>query len=229
MALRPFKPNRSLSSDVRFAAIEDALSDLSVQVGRQQTSTERFITEQATADASGTGGSGGVVTTLPESQVIFDPVDGHKHDGGDGGTPIPLLGDATGTNTAVVVNKAKGVDFPTPASTDDWKLLSYFHSGVDYVLRHPPFKNVTKTANYPITLDDYVILADAAGGNVTLTLPTAASATQRGFIIKRKDSSANTLILDGDGAETIDGSANYSLAALESITVLSDGSAWYIV
>ena len=215
-----WSPYRSRDLEARLRAIENQIIALSV-------SDTTAIDE----DASGTV----VVTSspapsiVPEESIDFDSSEGHAHDGVDGGTPITLTGDASGTNTAVSVDKAKAVDLPTPASTDDWKLLSYLHSSVDYVLRHPPFKNVTKTADYTITLDDFVIFVDATAGNVTLTLPTAASATQRGFYIKRIDASANTVTVEGDGAETIDGALNYLPISLESITVVSTGTAWYIV
>jgi hypothetical protein len=38
-----------------------------------------------------------------------------------------------------------------------------------------------------------------------MTLPTAASSTGKVFYIKKIDSSANSVIIDGAGAETIDG------------------------
>lgn len=220
--------------EARIAAIENYLAGLHGEVGRQTTLVAQQAVQQNIAEtesgggSSGSGGGGGG-SSIPESSVIWDETEGHTHDGLEGGTPITLAGDASGTNTAVSVDKAKAVDLPTPGAGDDWKLLSYLHSSVDYVLRHMPFKNVTKTADYTITLDDFVIVGDASGGNITLTLPTAASATQRGFIVKRADSSVNTCTLDGDGAETIDGVAGYSLGALESVTVFSTGTAWYIV
>lgn len=216
-----FRPFRSRDLEARLRHIEQHLVSSSI-VGER---------DQALVNASGgtvvvvPGAGSGVI---PEDQVDFDPSAGHDHDGVDSST-VPMTGDVSGTNTSVSVDKAKAVDLPTPASTDDWKLLSYLHSSVDYVLRHCPFPNRTETMDYTATLDDFVIFVDASGGNVTITLPTAASATQRGFFIKRIDASANTALVEGDGAETIDNAANYSLSSMESITPVSTGTAWYIV
>ena len=39
-----------------------------------------------------------------------------------------------------------------------------------------------------------------------------------------------TLTIDPDGAETIDGSATFSISSqYESITIVTDGSSWFII
>lgn len=89
---------------------------------------------------------------------------------------------------------------------------------------------VNKTANYTITLADYTVTVDASGGNVTITLPTAASASGRCFNIKKTDSSTNYVRVAGNGAETIDGSNtqdNYTQWA--SMCVQSNGTSWVII
>lgn len=88
----------------------------------------------------------------------------------------------------------------------------------------------TKTSNYTITGTDVVIFADATSGNVTITLPTATSNAGYRFYIKRIDGSANTCSVARSGGDTIDGQASISLLAqYTSITVISNGSAWYII
>lgn len=91
--------------------------------------------------------------------------------------------------------------------------------------------HVSKTANYTASIEtDSVILCDATGGAFTITLPTAASADGYQFDIKKIDASANTVTVDGDGAETIDDSTTAVLTTqYESITVYSDGSEWWIL
>lgn len=95
------------------------------------------------------------------------------------------------------------------------------------------FPVVSKTSNYPIVETDSVVLADCTTGNVTLTLP-AANIAGAGFtpqyIIKRIDSSANTVTISRAGADTLDGGTTYVLGALQAATLVSDGvSAWYVV
>ena len=89
----------------------------------------------------------------------------------------------------------------------------------------------TKTnADTPYTaLDtDHTIICDAVAGVITVVLPTAASSTNRIYIIKKVDASVNAITIDGDGAETIDGAATQTLSnQYDSITVQSDGTEWW--
>ncbi len=87
-----------------------------------------------------------------------------------------------------------------------------------------------KTANYTVVAADRnsTILVDATAGNLTMTLLAAATATN-GFEItfKKTDASANTVILDGNGSETLDGSATYTITDQnECVTFVCDGSNW---
>jgi hypothetical protein len=77
----------------------------------------------------------------------------------------------------------------------------------------------------PFTL----VQVDTSAGNVTLTLPPALAV--RGFEIKiKKMTAANTVTVDGDGAETIDGAATLAWTTqYQSFTLVSDGTGWSIV
>lgn len=89
---------------------------------------------------------------------------------------------------------------------------------------------VTKTGNYTATATDYTIICNASGGSFTITLPAAASHTDRVYNIKKIDSSANTITVDGNSSETIDDSTTAILTTqYESITIQSDGSEWWII
>lgn len=88
----------------------------------------------------------------------------------------------------------------------------------------------TKTADYTATIDDYTILCNASTGIITITLPTAVGIGGRIYVIKKIDSSANAITIDGNGSETIDGAATQVLSAVfESMTIQSNGTAWYII
>lgn len=70
---------------------------------------------------------------------------------------------------------------------------------------------------------------DATAGNITITLPTAVG-TYVMFSFVRKDASANTVTIDGNGSETINGALTYALASQYSaVTIMSDGANWFIV
>lgn len=74
-----------------------------------------------------------------------------------------------------------------------------------------------------------VYLIDASGGNVTLTLPTAAGNTAL-FAIKRTTAQGNTVTIQAFGSETIDGGNTALLnVQYESITIVSDNSNWIII
>lgn len=89
---------------------------------------------------------------------------------------------------------------------------------------------IEKTAAYTLTLSDSICVVDATGGAVTITLPTAASAINRCFYIKKIDASGNAVTVDGDGSETIDGATTASLASqYDSVQVVSDGTEWWII
>lgn len=91
----------------------------------------------------------------------------------------------------------------------------------------------TKTTAYTITTADLnkLILGDATSASFTITLPPAATAAN-GFVVsvQKIDASANTVTLDGDGAETINGAANYVLTdQYQYVTVVCNGTSWTIV
>lgn len=67
-------------------------------------------------------------------------------------------------------------------------------------------------ADSPYTLlsEDGYLRCNAVGGNMTVNLPTAYG-NGRLVSIKKIDSSANTVTIDGSGSETIDGATTYVL------------------
>ena len=70
----------------------------------------------------------------------------------------------------------------------------------------------------------------ASGGAVTITLPAAAGVKGRIYHIKKTDSSLNLLTIDGNGAETIDGSTTVNTTTqYHSFTLVCDGSSWWMI
>ena len=89
---------------------------------------------------------------------------------------------------------------------------------------------------YTILLTDYYLGVDCSGGAVELDLPVAATAgAGRVYIIKDEsgDSAANTITIDPDGTEQIDeagaGTPATITAAHGSLTLITDGSNWFII
>lgn len=84
------------------------------------------------------------------------------------------------------------------------------------------------TSNYTVLATDHMIFANASGGNIAITLPTASGIIGRQYIIKRVDGSANNVIIDPNASETIEGASNKSLTDQCSVVIVSDNNNWWI-
>jgi len=131
---------------------------------------------------------------------------------------IVLSGDVTGSGTSSITTAiGSGVivnaDVNASAAIDTSKLN---------------YSVTTKTGNYTAASES-VILCDATSASFTITLPSVAT-VGRHYNIKKIDSTANTVTLDGNASETIDGATTLVLGAqYQSVTIVSDGSAWWVI
>lgn len=82
---------------------------------------------------------------------------------------------------------------------------------------------VAKSADYTARYIDKTVRITTAGGNVTVTLPTAVGWGGHDFTVGHWAGS-NVLTVDAAGSETINGSATYVVPAGASVTVVSDGT-----
>lgn len=96
-------------------------------------------------------------------------------------------------------------------------------------------KTRTVTTNTTLfAIGDYAVRGNAAGGSIIVDLPTAASAYAGGrgviYVVKKIDSSGNTVTLKANGSELIDGS-NTKVINMQysSIMVQSNGTSWDIL
>ena len=94
------------------------------------------------------------------------------------------------------------------------------------------YVTAAKSANYTVLTSDRnkVLLVDATAGNITITLPSSASAAS-GFeiTVKKIDSSTNTVTIDGDASETIDGSTTYVMRnQYDDAVLVADATNWHI-
>ena len=88
------------------------------------------------------------------------------------------------------------------------------------------YKVVSKTANYTAS-DETVILVDASSGSVTINLPASSGLLGRKYIIVKIDSSSNTVIIDGNASETINGSVTKNINGQYGlIEIISDNTNW---
>lgn len=84
-------------------------------------------------------------------------------------------------------------------------------------------------AAYQLDTEAGIVIADNDGAvDLTLTLPAAAESEGRIITVKAMDA-GNSVIVDGNASETVDGAANSDLTTdYNYVTVVCDGAAWHI-
>jgi len=92
-----------------------------------------------------------------------------------------------------------------------------------------PLESSTVTTNTTLN-GETLVLVDASSGAVTITLPAAADFVGQLIHIKKTDATTLAVIIDGNASETIDGSLNQTITTqYVSVTLVSDGTEWYII
>lgn len=89
----------------------------------------------------------------------------------------------------------------------------------------------TQTASFTAATTVDVYLCDATSGAITVTLPAAGGAGASGkvFTFRKINSSTNTVTVDGNASETIDGALTVVLGQqYDSVTMVSDGTNWQV-
>lgn len=109
-----------------------------------------------------------------------------------------------------------------PESLELWNLIRALND-------RDSFAVVSKTVAYSVTRADSVVLADATGGAITITLLTPVGIKARRYTVKRLNAGANAVTI-ATASGLIDGAATQVLAAqYAKITVVSDGTNWQVI
>mgnify|MGYP003677633426 FL=1 len=106
----------------------------------------------------------------------------------------------------------------------DWEFMGF-------VPGRSPVTEITN-ANSPYTVQtrDHSIVCDCSAGAIVVNLPAVSGELGRNLRFKKKDASANSVTVDGSGAETIDGAATQVLAAQwNQLAIFPDSTQWLIV
>jgi hypothetical protein len=74
-----------------------------------------------------------------------------------------------------------------------------------------------------------LVKLDASLGSFTASLPTAVGNSGLKTILKKIDSSSNTILIDPNGSETIDGASTFTIFVQhQSLSLISDGANWIV-
>lgn len=183
---------------------------------------------------------------LPRSTAFDangDPISGAKLEFFESGTSTPLdtfSDDAlTVANTNPVIADSAGRFGDIFLQQSDYKVtLSDASDNViwttDPVRSDAPKSSVVREVTTTTVLDSSddgkLIVADATAGGFVITLEAVADAGNGSEVtIMKIDSSANAVTVDANGAETINGSSDFTLSeSFASIALRTDGTAWYI-
>ena len=116
----------------------------------------------------------------------------------------------------------------TDVIADKGVVSFYFQRWIDNLCGRLDNEVRRVTASGNVLGTDYLILADATAGAVTVTLPKASDSLGRILLVKKLDASANAVTIDGDGTETIDNLASVAITTQNTtVRMLCDGLAWW--
>lgn len=91
----------------------------------------------------------------------------------------------------------------------------------------------TTATSYTLTNNDYVLLVSPTAGNTTVNLPAVANIQPgRIYYVKRDATATNTVTLDGNASETINGATTRAVGAAGTAggaMIISDGTAWHVL
>ena len=93
----------------------------------------------------------------------------------------------------------------------------------------PIVTKVYADSPYTVTALNHTILCNAVSGNMTINLPTAVGISGRIYNIKKIDTGTNTVTIDANGSETIDGYLTVVISDKSNICIQSDGSNWQVI
>ena len=111
------------------------------------------------------------------------------------------------------------------STSGDWEATAQSGGSAPSVTVSSPSADQTLTS--PSGIEEVYIYTPSVAISVNLV---AAATCGSGFKYQIKNRSTNTLTIDPNGSETIDGSATFAIASQEaSVTLVTDGSNWFII
>ncbi len=113
------------------------------------------------------------------------------------------------------------------STSGDWEATAQSGGGGSAPSVTVSSPSADQTLTTPSGIEEVYIYTPSVNINVNLV---AAATCGAGFKYQIKNRSTNTLTIDPNGSETIDGSATFAIASQEaSVTLVTDGSNWFII
>jgi hypothetical protein len=158
------------------------------------------------------GGGSGTVTSVGLSLPSFITVSG---------SPVTTSGTLTGT----LANQNANLVFAGPSSGS--AAAPTFRSLVRADIPNGPISTITADTTLAAT-DDTILCNNSS--NITITLPAASTVTGKRYTIKKTSNNNNTVTIDADGSETIDGATTIVLyMRYDGLVIQTEGANWFIV
>lgn len=149
---------------------------------------------------------------------------------------LSVFENATITATVSALNDIGDVSAAAPNNGDviaynstsgDWEATAQSGGGGSAPSVTVSSPSADQTLTTPSGIEEVYIYTPSTAINVNLV---AAATCGSGFKYQIKNRSTNTLTIDPNGAETIDGSATFALSDQEaSVTLVTDGSSWFVI
>lgn len=148
------------------------------------------------------------------------PVAGAHAESHESGGTDPIIGHLA---ASVAKLKESGGQVLTAGAISDGQIVKRVGTTLVGVDTAAPAPRAVASVSGNTTLDAshaVVLVNTGASTNITITLPSAASA--REYTIKNTGTGTGKVTVDGNGAQTIDGSATVELAAGDRMTIVAD-------
>lgn len=150
-------------------------------------------------------------------------------------TIAPRKWDSNYSGTTPTIDTTNGVrigDIATDTSTTPNKVWTCYDNatGVPVWVLTDGISIKTSTSNVSASITDYVICVNTFSANVTVTLPTAIGNQGKVYIIKKIDSSSNSVSVVTTSSQTIDDETSQLInGQYDAMQVVSDNSNWNII
>ena len=140
---------------------------------------------------------------------------------------LPTLGTAAALDVGTSATNVVQLDGSARLPAVDGSLLTNLPSGGSAPSVTVSSPSTSQTLSAPSGIEEVYIYTPSTAISVNLV---AAATCGSGFKYQIKNRSANTITIDPNGSETVDGSTTFALSTQEaSLTLITDGSSWFII